>query len=95
MLCEKYKPALIEAAMTAFVISLVARGQREKERAEARERESEERFRALVQYASDAIMVIDDTGGVMYASPAAGQLFGCDPAQLDRFDLTWGDPDHA
>jgi diguanylate cyclase (GGDEF)-like protein/PAS domain S-box-containing protein len=87
--------AVIEAALTAFVISLVARGQRDKELAEARERESEERFRALVQYASDAIVVIDDTGAVMYASPAAGHLFGCDPAELERFDLTWVDPDHA
>jgi len=87
--------AVIEAAVTACVISLVARGQRDKELAEARERESEERFRALVQYASDAILVIDDTGRVMYASPAAGHLFGCDPVELDRFDLTWVDPDHA
>jgi diguanylate cyclase (GGDEF)-like protein/PAS domain S-box-containing protein len=86
--------AVIEAAVTVFVIALVARGQRDKERAEARERESEERFRALVQYASDAILVIGDTGRVMYASPAAGHLFGCDPAELRQFDLTWVDPDH-
>jgi diguanylate cyclase (GGDEF)-like protein/PAS domain S-box-containing protein len=87
--------AILEAAVTAIVIALVTRGQREKELAEARERESEERFRALVQYTSDAILVIEDTGGVMYASPAAGQLFGCEPHQLERFDLTWVDPDHA
>jgi diguanylate cyclase (GGDEF)-like protein/PAS domain S-box-containing protein len=87
--------AILEAAVTAFVISLVARGQREKELAEARERETEERFRALVQYASDAILVIDDIGNVMYASPAAGHLFGCDPEELRQFDLTWVDPDHA
>jgi len=86
--------AVVEAAVTAFVIALVARGQRDKEHAEARERESEERFRALVQYASDAILVIGDTGRVMYASPAAGHLFGCDPAELQQFDLTWVDPDH-
>ena len=87
--------AVLEAAITAIVIGLVARGQGEKELAEARERETEERFRAAVQYASDAILVIDDTGGVKYASPAAGHLFGCDPAELERFDLTWVDPDHA
>jgi PAS domain-containing protein len=55
--------AILEAAVTAIVIALVTRGQREKELAEARERESEERFRALVQYTSDAILVIEDTGG--------------------------------
>jgi diguanylate cyclase (GGDEF)-like protein/PAS domain S-box-containing protein len=87
--------AVLEAAVTAIVISLVTRGQREKELAEVRERESEERFRALVQYASDAILVIDDEGGVMYASPAAGHLFGCAPEELERFDLTWVDPDHV
>jgi len=87
--------AVIEAAVTVVVIALVARGQRDKELVEARERESEERFRALVQYASDAIVVIDDTGAVMYASPAAGHLFGCDPGELVRFDLTCVDSDHA
>jgi diguanylate cyclase (GGDEF)-like protein/PAS domain S-box-containing protein len=87
--------AVLEAAVTAIVIALVTRGQREKELAEARERESEERFRALIQHASDAILVIDDTGGVMYASPAVGHLFGCEPDELERFDLTWVDPDHA
>ncbi len=87
--------AVLEAAVTAIVIALVTRGQRDKELAEARERESEERFRALVQYASDAILVIDDTGGVMYASPAAGHLFGCEAGDLTSFDLTWVDPDHT
>ncbi len=87
--------AALEAAVTAIVIALVTRGQRDKEFAEARERESEERFRALVQYASDAILVIDDTGGVKYASPAAGHLFGCEAEDLTSFDLTWVDPDHT
>jgi diguanylate cyclase (GGDEF)-like protein/PAS domain S-box-containing protein len=87
--------AALEAAVTAIVIALVTRGQREKELAEARERESEERFRALIQHASDAILVIDDTGGVMYASPAVDTLFGCAPGELERFDITWVDPDHA
>ena len=87
--------AMLEAAVTTIVIALVTRGQRDKELAEARERESEERFRALVQYTSDAILVIDDSGGVMYASPAVGHLFGCEPGALERFDLTWVDPDHA
>jgi diguanylate cyclase (GGDEF)-like protein/PAS domain S-box-containing protein len=87
--------AILEAVVTAIVISLVTRGQREKERAEVRERESEERFRALVQYTTDAILVIDDTGGVKYASPAVGHLFGCPPEALEHFDLTWVDPDHV
>jgi diguanylate cyclase (GGDEF)-like protein/PAS domain S-box-containing protein len=87
--------AVFEAAGTAVVIWLLTRGQREKEIAEERERQSEERFRALVQYASDAIVVIGGDGTVTYASPAAEHLLGCAPDELDRFDINWVDPDHS
>jgi diguanylate cyclase (GGDEF)-like protein/PAS domain S-box-containing protein len=44
-------------------------------------RHSEERFRALVQHASDLILVIDEHGGVAYASPAVERVLG-DPDAL-------------
>lgn len=87
--------AVVEAALAVIVVSLVARGQRDKERAEARERGSEERFRALVQYASDAIVVVGDDGTVLYASPAVEQVLGCPPTELRSFDARWIDDDHS
>jgi diguanylate cyclase (GGDEF)-like protein/PAS domain S-box-containing protein len=86
--------ALVETAIIVLVVSLVTRGQREKELAETRQKDSEERFRALVQHASDAIVVVDDDGRVTYASPAVLNVLGCAPDTLESFDVTWIDPDH-
>jgi diguanylate cyclase (GGDEF)-like protein/PAS domain S-box-containing protein len=87
--------AFVEAGMTAALLTLLTRSQREKEGAEAREEATEARFRALVQYASDAIIVIADGGTVKYASPAVERLLGYSPDDLAHFDLSWIDPDHA
>jgi diguanylate cyclase (GGDEF)-like protein/PAS domain S-box-containing protein len=87
--------ALLEAAITAIVIALLARGQQDKERAEEQQRQGEERFRALVQHTSDAILIIEDSGLVRYASPAVEHLFGCPPEKLESLDITWVDADHA
>ncbi len=38
--------------------------------------ESEARFRALVQHATDVVVVVTETGTVQYVSPAANRLFG-------------------
>ena len=43
---------------------------------EAALRSSEQRWRSLVLNASDLIVVLDATGVVQYATPAAGRLFG-------------------
>lgn len=40
-------------------------------------RRSEKRFRALVQHAADAVIVIDTYGMIRYASPAAERFTGC------------------
>lgn len=87
--------AVLEAAVISLVVALIARGQREKECAQAREREAHERFRALVQYASDAIVVVEDGGRVTYASPAVEHVLGYAPEALESFDMSWIDPDHA
>jgi diguanylate cyclase (GGDEF)-like protein/PAS domain S-box-containing protein len=86
--------ACVEAGMAACLLALLARGQREKEAAQARERATEERFRALVQHASDAILIVEDGGAVKYASPAVERLLGRAPDELERFDVDWIDPDH-
>lgn len=46
---------------------------------------SEERFRSLVQNASDGVIVLGEDGLVRYASPALARILGRDPkAALDR-----------
>ena len=48
----------------------------EAREAEAALRESEERFRALVQHGSDMVSVINADGTVRYASPAGARVLG-------------------
>lgn len=86
--------AALEASAAVVVIWIITHTQREKELAEASARRSEERFRALVQYASDAIIVFEDGGGILYASPAVERLFGCPAEELTQFTVDWVDPDH-
>ncbi len=56
-----------------IVVSL--RDVRWRQEAEKLLRRSEERFRALVQNSSDAVVVIDGDGKVTYASPAVERVF--------------------
>ena len=87
--------ASIEAGVAAGLLARLARGQRELERSEARRRATEERFCALVQHASDAIMIIEDGGTVAYASPAVERLLLLPPSEVIRFDLHWIADDHV
>ena len=73
---EGHGLALLEVAATCAVIWILAYNQREKERVEGSLRRSERRFRALVQHASDIILVIANDGTVSYASPAFESILG-------------------
>lgn len=55
---------------------LTVRDVTQRRQAEEALRESEARFRALVQEASDIVVVFDATGGVQYASPALERMLG-------------------
>ena len=48
----------------------------DRKKAEESLRESEERFRAITATASDAILLMDDEGKIVYWNPAAERIFG-------------------
>jgi PAS domain S-box-containing protein len=69
---------LLQAGRVAglAVVLLDVSGQR---RMELELRRSEERFRALVQNATDIVVVLNAAGQVQYASPSAQHVLGYDP----------------
>jgi diguanylate cyclase (GGDEF)-like protein/PAS domain S-box-containing protein len=50
-------------------------------------RHSEERFRALVQNASDVITVVDLEGRIRYQSPSVERMLGYDPDSLENHSI--------
>ena len=50
--------------------------------------DSEERFRMAAEAASDAILILDETGVITYANPSVEHTFGYRPADLLGRDLT-------
>ena len=54
----------------------------EQRKAEEEHRRTEERFKSLVQHASDIILIIDRTGTVRYASPAIERVIGQSPEEI-------------
>jgi PAS domain S-box-containing protein/diguanylate cyclase (GGDEF)-like protein len=61
---------------------LVGRDVTELEAAQAKVRASEQRFRALVQHASDLIGVLDARGVIRYISPSLRSITGRTPAEV-------------
>ena len=67
----------------AFVLDLT-----EQRRQESARLYSEERYRVVVETASDAVVNIDDKGSIVFANPATATIFGYDPAELAGKPLT-------
>jgi PAS domain S-box-containing protein len=60
----------------------------ERKRSEAALSESEERYRAVAESATDAILVIDDESTVLLVNPAVERIFGHKPEELVGQSLT-------
>lgn len=56
--------------------------------AEDNRRSSEEKYRLLVETASDAIVSIDESGSILFANPAIATAFGYEPVELIGKPLT-------
>src|SRR5579863_6001105 len=67
----------------AFVLDLT-----EQKRQESARLDSEERYRVVVETASDAVVSIDDKGTIVFANPATATIFGYNPAELAGKPLT-------
>jgi PAS domain S-box-containing protein len=72
-------------AATVLVLAAVVA---ERTRAEEALRDGEERFRVMIETASDAILTIDATSTIRFANPAAERLFGYRVAELVGQPLT-------
>ncbi|HEY0929559.1 MAG TPA: EAL domain-containing protein [Gemmatimonas sp.] len=72
------------AALTviAFARQFAASREAVSTLAEASARDSEARFRSLVQHSSDVIMIVDPDGTLRFASPSMSTVFGHEPSRL-------------
>ena len=83
--------ALLAAIGLVVVIRFMSDGARARERATDELAASERRFRALVQYTTDALIVFDPIEGVDYASPALERIFGRSAQELMSADVVHPD----
>jgi len=60
----------------------------ERKKEESARRYSEERYRVIVETASDAVVCVDDSGAILLANPATTRVFGYKPAELIGMPLT-------
>lgn len=82
--------SVIEVEITGDLISfsgrraglVVATDVTKRSHAEAALRESERRFRALIENSSDAIALLNSNGKIFYASPSTLRIFGYAPQEL-------------
>src|SRR5271166_4772543 len=80
----------IKRANGGVVVLIAGEDITERRRAEESVRESARRFRALIEHAYDAVLLIDSDNSVLYASPSIERILGYSPEEMvgrDRFDL--------
>jgi PAS domain S-box-containing protein len=60
----------------------------QRKQEESARRDSEERYRVVVETANDAVVSADERGAIQFANPATMRVFGYDPAELIGKPLT-------
>ena len=66
----------------------------DRKREESERRYIEQRYRVMVETASDAVVCIDESGAILLANPATAKVFGYDPADLIGKPLTMLMPEY-
>jgi PAS domain S-box-containing protein len=66
----------------------------ERKKEESERRSIEQRYRVMVETASDAVVCIDERGELLLANPATAKVFGYDPADLIGKPLTMLMPEY-
>ena len=79
--------AHIDDAGSTEAVSLVARDLTELRKAQAQIAETETRMQALVENATDLLVLVRLDGAVMYASPAVERVLAHAPGSLDGVDI--------
>src|SRR5580765_8385063 len=83
--CGSYRAGMrlaLGSTMSQLQASLVEQSDGELHRARSELRESEIRFRDVIEANADAIVVVDDEGVVRFANGAATKLFGRSVVEL-------------
>ena len=86
-LAVAHEVALLGFCCFAVVTRVLVLTGRTAEMAEAELRERSHHFESLVAHASDVIGVVDETGGIVFVSPAVETLLGYEPAELEGTPL--------
>jgi len=82
------------AGGVAFFLFTIVEDITERKKEESERRYIEQRYRVMVETASDAVVCIDERGAILLANPATTKVFGYDPADLIGKPLTMLMPEY-